>query len=608
MGAVAIAGLYIVLCALTPRGLTLDCKEAQVQCNEDHTCAVILMMVPDLCGNSASETTCDAPDRVQCEGILQILRQSQNFRGCSCDPDDAVSFQECEAVYSQLYKKQCSDSGQADEQEMPTETMQDTSAVSPWQYLDHVDNIQAEPSRESTCIEALNTCNFDITCRQSLYDYLTECRGDPATNSCRRTACRQSIRAFLDSVSPRYTHPLLYCYCDRHDAECDMVWRGLNAECAYKLTPLPSCLEVKEQCARSALCRTNFENYKFQCAISDTTGTGCAQSYSACRDARLGILGTIVAASCTCRSVEGTALEECKEQQRIVLDNSCFTRASQDYYPLVKNQDSAQTTTESLAIINKRVKSKEGCAVKLWNGYPDVHVPRGQNIRIANDDFAVCTQICRCIRTGYLSQCFDVLCNVTHPCNEAVNLLHEGSQECICTGGEQVCIDKQRNFIDVDKPAMMIGYSVMEYEVIRRQLHVSITSQSFVSKLQSALSGVFMRNPCKLAAVNKYSVNGTDFNGTIVISAHSEHRQNWECLNQLSDLATMINTRAPPISSDVILSLIKIAGILEVAPETQQGQPQTFSYSRSAASLVPASHFLYLCLPFFFPFLTTMLN
>ncbi|XP_071795996.1 GDNF family receptor alpha-4-like [Asterias amurensis] len=564
--------LPIVIWILTTPCGAADCLYAQQKCNENRTCAIMLTMVPQLCGNSSSDTTCQAPEPSQCDSILEILTQSKVFEGCQCDPFQPY-FAECDRVYRMVFKQQCTASRDQTSLDLPTETQQTKQDYIPlytWQFLTATEHEEVPPTGgiqtgESTCVQALDSCTGDVTCRKLLAEYLSQCSKDRLTNTCRTTQCRTSIRFFLDHVSPIYTHALLYCYCTSTDSQCEVLRRGLNADCANKGGEvIPNCLELSDQCSASTLCSTNFENYKKHCAISDTSGTGCARSYGECRNARLGILGTVVAATCTCVGSEGSVATRCKQQQHTVSDNSCFLRASYAYYSPADNVEVVHTTQMSRLRINKRVNSNQGCDVKLGSGSHDVYVRAGNVIRIPDEHIADCTQICRCLSSGFLSECFSVLCNVT-TCRKDTSLGSDAQKECVWSGCERICIDTQPKLLS-RSPGLLLAYSVMEAELIRHQLHVELNISVIKEKLHQLLASINTQNPCQL----EYTSGAAETNGTIAVFAHSKHLQEWECLNQLVDLASLINYRAPSVATDVVMSMVKIASVVEpgVSPVT----------------------------------------
>lgn len=112
------------------------------------------------------------------------------------------------------------------------------------------------------CVAAAEACTADAQCQQLRSEYVARCLGRAAPEDwsgpggCVRSRCRRALRRFFARGPPALTHALLFCRCES-PACAERRRQTFAPACAFAgpgPAP-PSCLQARDRCERSRLCR-----------------------------------------------------------------------------------------------------------------------------------------------------------------------------------------------------------------------------------------------------------------------------------------------------------------------------------------------------------------
>lgn len=109
---------------------------------------------------------------------------------------------------------------------------------------------------------AAEACTADAQCQQLRSEYVARCLGRAAAGGwsepgvCVRSRCRRALRRFFARGPPALTHALLFCGCES-PACAERRRQTFAPACAFAGpgSAPPSCLQARERCERSRLCR-----------------------------------------------------------------------------------------------------------------------------------------------------------------------------------------------------------------------------------------------------------------------------------------------------------------------------------------------------------------
>ncbi|XP_072044799.1 GDNF family receptor alpha-4-like [Amphiura filiformis] len=287
---------------------------------------------------------------------------------------------------------------------------------------------------ESQCRNALHDCLHQQLCTERFLYVIDKCNSNTSCES--PDDCQNALRQLITKVHAHITHSMFFCYCrpDEPHKECLYVRENLHPQCARgdQLVEVPNCLDLRERCYRTDLCRNSFEAYQEFCKMAPNSASGCEYSFGHCREAYIGILGTPIAASCSCEG-SGKDLDKCFDHFNIVFRNSCFDRARHAYY----------------SSSDQGFQAPAGCNLGLEPIKIDHKVIPGQIVRIPTDvgeESCWSSKECVCSVSETITNCMEIPCIPTKPCNVSGTIQEHGynymtsSGECMCFSGEEICV------------------------------------------------------------------------------------------------------------------------------------------------------------------------
>ncbi|XP_038186593.1 GDNF family receptor alpha-4 isoform X1 [Arvicola amphibius] len=203
------------------------------------------------------------------------------------------------------------------------------------------------------CVAAAEACTADAQCQQLRSEYVARCLGRAAPEGwsepgvCVRSRCRRALRRFFARGPPALTHALLFCRCES-PACAERRRQTFAPACAFAGSgpAPPSCLQVRDRCERSRLCRPRLLAFQASCAPAPGSRDSCPEERGPrCRLAYAGLIGTAitpnyldnvsarVAPWCGCGD-SGNRLEECEAFRKLFTRNPCLDGAMQAFNPL----------------------------------------------------------------------------------------------------------------------------------------------------------------------------------------------------------------------------------------------------------------------------------
>ncbi|XP_070566771.1 GDNF family receptor alpha-1-like isoform X2 [Ptychodera flava] len=592
----------VLMCYVIVSDCFTSCLDAKELCKQDLGCRTILMYmdISHMCGESVTE--CTITDTTNCRAAHNTLISMPTFQNCSCD-GEAATFEECDQIYKLLNNHPCihrdtpttllvkytSAKSQEISDTAPSprikvedagKTVESATAIAAPLDERLADMLHVPTGGynggESTCIDAFTKCNYDETCRVYLAEYIKNCSPDHISGACRKDECLTSIRAFFDTVQNHLTHSLVFCNCRDDDLTCIALREGLNPECSHEERPMPYCSDLVTSCNRDNRCRLSYQMFIEQCREDNASPTGCHGSYSACRSAYVGIMGTVIATSCDCDETSDR-LEQCPEFQ-IILDNQCVAKSARAFFwsePL--------PTTHSLTATLPL--PYQDCEVPLPLTDESLTVKSGGSVRIPLNDEG-CSRVCRCSSSGELVHCTELPC-VDH---SAMCLFGRKKYEhndvfqdskggnCVCFAGDVICSvtlnTRTKDNVHQERSCINIGYSQQEEQFIQSYTNVNLTGEAVRTELEKLLRDKTQSDDCTLDFQEESS--GV-FMGTL--SKGISNQKVPECHSHLAMLSELINKRALCIVTDVTLSVMKVATFREHSHQTASASASLLRYS-----------------------------
>ncbi|XP_070566770.1 uncharacterized protein [Ptychodera flava] len=554
---------------ILPSANTYDCNTARAACQEQSQCSVLYTNFMSNC--ESRKSGCVYSSREKCRQARGFLNSTM-LGNCQCF-EGMVKERKCWRLFRKLHQNPClvEDAGK---------TVESATAIAAPLDERLADMLHVPTGGynggESTCIDAFTKCNYDETCRVYLAEYIKNCSPDHISGACRKDECLTSIRAFFDTVQNHLTHSLVFCNCRDDDLTCIALREGLNPECSHEERPMPYCSDLVTSCNRDNRCRLSYQMFIEQCREDNASPTGCHGSYSACRSAYVGIMGTVIATSCDCDETSDR-LEQCPEFQ-IILDNQCVAKSARAFFwsePL--------PTTHSLTATLPL--PYQDCEVPLPLTDESLTVKSGGSVRIPLNDEG-CSRVCRCSSSGELVHCTELPC-VDH---SAMCLFGRKKYEhndvfqdskggnCVCFAGDVICSvtlnTRTKDNVHQERSCINIGYSQQEEQFIQSYTNVNLTGEAVRTELEKLLRDKTQSDDCTLDFQEESS--GV-FMGTL--SKGISNQKVPECHSHLAMLSELINKRALCIVTDVTLSVMKVATFREHSHQTASASASLLRYS-----------------------------
>ncbi|XP_053078640.1 GDNF family receptor alpha-like isoform X1 [Acinonyx jubatus] len=326
----------------------IDCVTAAHICQQSEHCTLLYENFKKTCGRESEQ--CKTIDGgYTCAALRESLKETILWN-CHCNNPSKV---ECIEIWKSLFEDICiqdvhmnqvpaysDDYEEGFSQEIVSDNMKEDNQ-SKWNLTtlpyNGIKGIQS-------CLEVAEACVGDVVCNAQLAPYLKACSANG--NLCDVKHCQAAIRFFYQSMPFNIAQMLAFCDCAPSDIPCQQSKEALHSKpCAVNIVPPPTCLNVIHSCRNDELCRRRYRTFQWKCwqqvtrkchedefcistlSKQDLTCSGSDD----CKAAYIGILGTVLQAQCTCRTITQSEESLCKIFQHMLHRRSCFN------YPTLSN-------------------------------------------------------------------------------------------------------------------------------------------------------------------------------------------------------------------------------------------------------------------------------
>uniref|UniRef100_A0A2S2NAC9 GDNF family receptor alpha-3 n=1 Tax=Schizaphis graminum TaxID=13262 RepID=A0A2S2NAC9_SCHGA len=290
-----------------------SCNHALTVCESSSDCRRIFEDFKNNC-KVTKDNTCETNKPEECHRDWLRLRKTPLF-GCICTQNQVKK--RCDRIFSMINENPCISS---------KSTPIDNSIL----------NFQ------STCHEALETCNKHPQCQEMVASIIRNCNH----RQCKKDNCMESLQNFYRNESMHsYAIEIAFCLCKKSGVnkdKCLIAQEMLHPECAQRAdgpAKVP-CHFLAESCRAKSNCRSRLEAFEQTCSVDQTTSR-CAGPPSTCRESILGILGTMLRTNCACKDTSPSKFYDCMGWQRVFWFNSCVVEAQRDFH-MTKIKDSVK--------------------------------------------------------------------------------------------------------------------------------------------------------------------------------------------------------------------------------------------------------------------------
>ncbi|XP_077865850.1 uncharacterized protein LOC144352895 [Saccoglossus kowalevskii] len=556
----------------------MDCLTAWEECVKDDSCSMVLNYFKVHCNNSVP--ACQLTDPTGCQAVATAIAAQPLFQSCYCD-SHTLEFAECNHLFRMLFDDSCIDN---------TESNTDGTLTPISNAYDDVVNCNtaktlclendyckavytyymnscpfrknvclAESSIGDTCMDARGHLNTTVLARKnSLNLLLPEKSNVPTDNDSNLTIQQASM-----SNGELEDETLTYI------SEPDVTTIGIDpiavgptggyngGGSSYLLI---QCIAFA---AASKVVGSKYQQFLQQCTPDRSSPSGCS-----------GSLGKSTAAQAFYSSDIASTVKATTLEHKVVTDGE-FEDETYSSEPDVTTMGIDSIAVGPTGGYNGRVAD---CQVSLFNGEAVISVPPDNDVRIPLK-VTGCSTVCRCSRYGSLVNCDQLICvNVSAYCiyngksyahNEVFRDPLHGN--CVCFEGTVICsITEHSNFglcltHNVGVPCINIGYSLQEEKMMSDYVHETFLGSTVQQKLQFLIDTIHVNGTRNKSC--KLKLNGHE-PGVLMLSVNGETASNETdavCRETLIRLSDLINTRAPCIITDILLSVLKVS--------TASGQP-----------------------------------
>ncbi|XP_064634084.1 uncharacterized protein LOC135491984 isoform X2 [Lineus longissimus] len=469
------------------------------------------------------------------------------------------------------------------------------------------------PATDVSCYDAFTECNRDSFCRGKMGKFVTSCQWDLRKSTCDRALCLPAMDEFFQSVDMNHGHAAAFCICERNDIKCASIHDVLQPKCAVAETPTPPCLSLYTKCRSDAGCRRRWEYYDNYCNFDKKTGA-CSNGDQLCRDAIVGLMGTLLMTNCTCEGVQGDTRARCNVIHEKLVRNQCREIAtstkvaiSYETTPTTKLLKDDKDMVKLEVNLPVQTPSKRRCDARVYNERTLLR------IYVNNTD---CSELCKCLRNNTF-YCRQMPCLPNLFCREGgVQYAHgsvftlKGRGTCKCTRGEIICAKAIESPQD-DGLFLHVGYSENDLKILRNY-SVRVTFKDVSEKLTRLLNGETDNWECGLR-VYAHKGGNIDFMVLTLGRPHRMRKREWSvynpydqqkeakkddaaysakaiCMYPAKLLSYMINSRHPSVTKDPQLSMIKVATVDDI--QHQAAQKAGSKAKASSSSTVHCSYIL----------------
>uniref|UniRef100_A0A8C5KZ07 GDNF family receptor alpha like n=1 Tax=Jaculus jaculus TaxID=51337 RepID=A0A8C5KZ07_JACJA len=300
---------------------TNDCAQLMEQCLQDaNDCEHAWRQMDDAC--HASGDSCKIKNSSHCNlGIQSFVETNVQFKECLCTGD-------LHCTLNKFLGKKCINTSDNIKEENKFKENQTILFHQGFEWT-------------HSCLEVTEACVEDVVCNTHLALYLKACSANG--DLCDVKHCQAAIRFFYQNMPLNTAQMLAFCDCAQSDITCQQSKEALHSKpCAVNRVPPPTCLNVIHSCRNDELCRKHYTIFLSKCwphvtakckedvtCASMLNGRDLTCSGSdACREAHIGLLGTVLQVQCTCKGTTQHEESLCKTSQHILHRKSCFSNST----------------------------------------------------------------------------------------------------------------------------------------------------------------------------------------------------------------------------------------------------------------------------------------
>ncbi|XP_074660500.1 uncharacterized protein LOC141912962 [Tubulanus polymorphus] len=567
-----------------------SCVALRKECMSDDECFRDLKSFTTYC--KVRKSRCYAESREACIQAYENLRPYGLFK-CSCQSHSGNNMRRCSGLLKRYVKNACllvanevAKIGKEDNQlpQKPDAVKPEEGAIDeqrdPESTTFPMITTRAEEPKFYTveCYDAYGDCNKEYLCRRKMEKFIASCQWNAQKKGCDKKKCLPDMADYYQNVAVKHAHAAAFCVCEKSGIKCESLRAVLQPQCAVKESPTPSCLTLVRKCQSSSDCRRRWEYYNNYCHTDSKTGE-CMHGNHLCRDAVVGLMGTLLMTNCSCQGVQDEVTSRCRGIEERLVKNRCRAKAITPEPFIYEATPANNLLKDDKELIKFEVEmpptpSKQRiCANMLKNEKSPV-------IRVYPNN-THCSDLCKCIRNGTM-MCQHLPCLPVKSCTESLSIYGHGSViprnnrgTCRCHVGEIICAKGRNPVITGNGIFLQVGYSQIDRENLRKfsiNFNYEVLCMRLTNLLQPQPYGV----PCELKIMAKTPGN--------IVFGVIPTRNKQHCIDAMRLLTYMIEIHHAIVMTDPLLSTIRVANV-DVIEHFQAG-----SNSYHSTNIGPNNH------------------
>ncbi|XP_074660378.1 uncharacterized protein LOC141912862 [Tubulanus polymorphus] len=558
-----------------------SCVALRKECLSDDECGQDLRQFRQAC--KVRRGRCYAESRGECIQAYENIRPYGLFK-CSCENHRGHIRRKCEGLLKRFVKNACllvanevakigkenSQLPEKPEAVVPDETLVeeeedtrikvvDPPTTAPTVAKVTIPRVEPEPFKSSECYDAFGECNKDYLCRRKMGKFIASCQWDMQKKSCDKKKCLPDMGDFYQNVAVKHAHAAAFCTCAKGDVKCESLRSVLQSQCAIRENPIPTCVAVVRKCQADEICRRKWEYYDTYCHTDSKTGR-CIHGNHLCRDAVVGLMGTLLMTNCSCSGISQETRGRCMSLQEKLQKNKCRDQAVasstivyHETTPATLLKDDKEMIKFEV-VLSKNPPARQVCDRMLQSD-------RSPIVRVYPNN-TDCSVLCKCLPNG-TQECRHLPCLPEDSCKIGFIIYGHGSVltrnnrgTCKCYKGEIICAKSKDTLTNRNGIFLYIGYSLMDQQLLTKYGNIRFSYAELMKKLVRLLNGGTDNMDCRLHIISK-----TD--GNVVFEAiaagHTPGYTGEGCVYQAKLLSYMINSRHSSVKTDPIVSTIRVA-------------------------------------------------
>ncbi|XP_030069300.1 GDNF family receptor alpha-3 [Microcaecilia unicolor] len=209
------------------------------------------------------------------------------------------------------------------------------------------------------CVHVADICNADKKCSKHRTNYVSNCQGVGAGESCKRRKCQRYLRHFFRKVPEDFIKKILFCPCQ--DSSCaERRRQTIFPDCSFQVKSKPNCLQLVDTCHRHHGCRSRLADFRTHCQLlgSSQTISSCEQD-GRCLQSYTRMIGTAMTPNytgntsmevslwCSCES-SGNEHDECEKIFNMFTNNICLKNAIESQMRVNKMLLTVRTSSHTI--------------------------------------------------------------------------------------------------------------------------------------------------------------------------------------------------------------------------------------------------------------------